>query len=125
MTSQQWQLVKEVFEATLECDSKERTAFLDGACCGDDEVRKEVESLLTAHDRDGDFMNEPIGKLIPDDKPILTAGQRFGHYEEISLLGQGGMGQVHLALDTRLGLSLIHISEPTRLLSISYAVFCL
>jgi len=115
MTSQQWQLVKEVFEATLECDSKERTAFLDGACCGDDEVRKEVESLLTAHDRDGDFMNEPIGKLIPDDKPILTAGQRFGHYEEISLLGQGGMGQVHLALDTRLGRKV-----ALKLLPISY-----
>ncbi len=28
-------------------------------------------------------------------------------------------------LDTPVVLSLIHISEPTRLLSISYAVFCL
>jgi len=103
MTSQQWRLVKELFEATLERDSEERGAFLAGACSGDDEVRQEVESLLVAHDRDSGFMNEPVGKLLPNDKPILTAGQRFGNYEEISLLGQGGMGQVHLALDTRLG----------------------
>ena len=103
MTSQQWRLVKELFEATLERDSEERGAFLAGACSGDDEVRQEVESLLVAHNRDSGFMNEPVGKLLPNDKPILTAGQRFGNYEEISLLGQGGMGQVHLALDTRLG----------------------
>jgi len=103
MTPHQWRLVKEVFESALERDSEKRAAFLAQACGGDDEVRQEVESLLVAHDRDSGFMNEPVGRLMPNDKPLLVAGQRFGNYEEISLLGQGGMGQVHLALDTRLG----------------------
>jgi len=48
-------------------------------------------------------MNEPVGSLLPGDEPVLAAGQRFGHYEQISLLGQGGMGQVYVAMDTRLG----------------------
>jgi len=48
-------------------------------------------------------MNQPVGHLLFDDNPVLAAGQSFGHYEEISPLGKGGMGQIYLALDTRLG----------------------
>ena len=103
MTSTQWELVKETFEAALDRPQPERSAFIAGACHGDDEVRREVESLLAVHEQDTDFMNEPIGALLPDDEPVLAAGRRFGHYEQISLLGKGGMGQVYVAVDTRLG----------------------
>lgn len=103
MTSDQWELVKELFEAALARRQQERSAFIADACHGDNEVRREVESLLSAHERDSDFMNEPIGTLLPSDEPILPPGKRFGHYEQISLLGKGGMGQVYVAVDTRLG----------------------
>lgn len=103
MTSTQWELVKETFEAALDRPQLERSAFIADACHGDDEVRREVESLLLAHERDSDFMNEPVGALLPNDEPVLAAGRRFGHYEQISLLGKGGMGQVYVAVDTRLG----------------------
>jgi eukaryotic-like serine/threonine-protein kinase len=102
MNSQQWQQVKELFEAALEHVQPARGAFLSEACPDDDEVRAEVQSLLAAHERDSGFMNEPIGNLILEDKPVLHPGQRLGNYEVTAPLGKGGMGQVYLAVDTRL-----------------------
>jgi len=101
VTTQQWQLVKELFEAALE--REDHTAFLEEACPEDSEVRAEVESLLAAHARDSGFMNQPAGTLLTDRAPVLHTGQHLGNYEIISTLGKGGMGQVYLALDTRLG----------------------
>jgi hypothetical protein len=103
VTTQQWQLVKELFEAALERDDEDAAAFLAQACPGDLEVRAEVESLLAAHARDSGFMNQPAGNLLIDRNPVLLTAQHLGNYEVISTLGKGGMGQVYLALDTRLG----------------------
>jgi serine/threonine protein kinase/Flp pilus assembly protein TadD len=103
VTTQQWQLVKELFEAALERDDEDAAAFLAQACPEDVEVRAEVESLLTAHARDSGFMNQPAGNLLIDRNPVLLTGQHLANYEVISTLGKGGMGQVYLALDTRLG----------------------
>lgn len=103
MTSEQWQRVKELFEEALELPQPERADFLATACPDDDEIKTEVLSLLNAHERDSVFMSEPVGMLLPDEEPILHAGQRLGNYEIDRPLGKGGMGQVYLALDTRLG----------------------
>jgi eukaryotic-like serine/threonine-protein kinase len=102
MTPEQWQRVKYLFEAALDHSQADRVAFLTEACPEDDTVRDEVQSLLSAHDRDTEFMSRPLGNLIPDDKPILVTGQRLANYQVLAQLGKGGMGEVYLALDLRL-----------------------
>jgi len=98
---ERWQQVKDIFEAALELGPVERPDFLRQASAGDEEISREVASLLAAHDADATFMETPIGHLLGESQ-VLAAGQRFGQYEEISPLGEGGMGQVYLAVDTRL-----------------------
>ncbi|HEU4433983.1 MAG TPA: serine/threonine-protein kinase [Pyrinomonadaceae bacterium] len=103
VTTQQWELVKELFEAALERGDDDYAAFLAEACPEDRVVRAEVQSLLAANASDVNFMTKPAGSLLIDTHPALLSGQHLGNYEIISTLGKGGMGQVYLALDTRLG----------------------
>src|SRR5438093_1378716 len=101
MTPERWQQVKQIFQSALDQAPGDRSAFLSSACSGDESLRKEVESLLTSHEKDGSFIDSPAyaaaaGMLASD--PELTVGQKIGHYEILSTLGKGGMGEVYLAL---------------------------
>src|SRR5262249_17667349 len=57
--------VESLFFAALEKGSDaERAAFLDTACGGDTELRRQVEKLLRAEARVGDFLQKPVGELL-------------------------------------------------------------
>jgi eukaryotic-like serine/threonine-protein kinase len=107
MTPERWQQVKNVFHSALEHESSHRALFLDEACAGDVLLRKEVESLIASHERTGSFIDSPAyelgAELLTEDHAELAVGQRVAHYEILALLGAGGMGEVYLAHDTRLG----------------------
>ena len=110
MTPEQYQRVGQLYHAALDLPREIRSSFLDGACAGDDELRREVESLLRAHDDAGDFIAGPAmnvaARLITPDKDAEAGGTlsgRIGAYDVVSLIGRGGMGEVYLAHDTRLG----------------------
>jgi hypothetical protein len=48
-----------VFTEAIKLPRNQRAAFLDKACSGDEELRRKVEALLRAHDRVGNFLEEP------------------------------------------------------------------
>jgi len=105
MTPEQWQQIKSLLEEALERDPSERDAFLDEACTGDSSLRAEVEALIDSHARSGDFIESPAYEVLADSltQTDLVSGTSIGPYEIIRRLGAGGMGDIYLAEDTRLG----------------------
>ena len=101
MTPERWERVKRIFEAALEREPPSRAAFLESACQGDGELRAEVERRLAENDVAGSFLEKPI--LARANRRPLAPGTRLGHYEILSAIGAGGMGEVYRARDTRLG----------------------
>jgi serine/threonine-protein kinase len=97
VTPDRWQEVKAVLEEALEREEMERTAFLDAACQGDDEMRREVESLLASDAEIGDFIETPIFRIHREEPEPLAEGQRLGAYRVVREIGRGGMGSVYLA----------------------------
>jgi serine/threonine protein kinase len=106
MNPERWQKIKKIFHAALQFGLAERPAFLARACDGDEVLRKEVELLLTAHEKEGSFMNSAVvgqvAEAVLRDQEF-TSGQKVGHFDILETLGKGGMGEVYLAQDTRLG----------------------
>jgi hypothetical protein len=93
-TPTRWQEIDRIFAAALERDSAERSAFLDEACAGDEQLRAEVESLL-ANDIPESLV---AGYAVQAATRLLEkrAGEvptkRIGRYQIIRSLGAGGMG---------------------------------
>jgi serine/threonine protein kinase len=105
MTPERWQQVKAVLEEALERDPLERYSYLDEACAGDAALRAEVEALIDSHARSGDFIESPAFAVLADSltQTDLVPGANIGPYQIIRRLGAGGMGDIYLAEDTRLG----------------------
>jgi serine/threonine protein kinase len=107
MTPERYQIIKQVFHQALERAPGERADFLATACAGDSELRTRVEALLSADEQPGEFLHSPAyevaADLIMEGTSDSLAGTRLGPYQILSLLGTGGMGEVYLAKDTRLG----------------------
>jgi eukaryotic-like serine/threonine-protein kinase len=99
MTPERWLQIERLYHEALEHASSERDTFLSAACRGDQALRREVESLL-ARDGEASFLNAPA--VAPHGRPTLI-GRRLGPYAIAAHIGEGGMGEVYRARDTKLG----------------------
>src|SRR5262249_460305 len=116
MERDRWEQIERLYHAALEREPGAREAFLDEACAGDEDLRREVAGLLACDVPSDSFIQSPaieIAARAMADEPLIEAsakpalilipGSQIGAYQLLEPLGRGGMGEVHLALDTRLG----------------------
>jgi Tol biopolymer transport system component/tRNA A-37 threonylcarbamoyl transferase component Bud32 len=102
--SDRWQRVSELYQAALVRDVALRDAFLQGACAGDVELLREVESLLLVDD-DGPRLPEApqVHAGAPERLAVAESlvGRQIASYTIVSLI-DGGTG-VYRARDSKSG----------------------
>lgn len=108
MTAERWQRIEQLVQAALECEPLNRAALLERECVGDDELRAEVESLLASAQPAENFLETNVvghaARLFNEiDTNRPSIGRQIGPYSIHQQLGSGGMGEVYLAQDVRLG----------------------
>src|SRR5262245_58463132 len=119
MNRERWEFVKRIFYQALDLSRDERETFVREACADDEDARRELESLLDAHHRAGEFIVKPAfeaaAEAIAEKLDKVEPGRMLGHYEILETLGAGGMGAVYLAQDSRLGRKIAIKLLPTTL----------
>ncbi|MBS1806730.1 MAG: serine/threonine-protein kinase [Acidobacteria bacterium] len=106
MTPERMQQIEAIFHNACDLAPGERAAFIAQACAGDEDLRREVELLLESDEQAATLIEAPAyqmaAPLLVENQPSSFAGKSISHYQIISLLGKGGMGEVYRARDTKL-----------------------
>jgi len=106
-TPDNMQQLEDLFHEAVGLEAQERADFITRLRESQPPLASAVESLIAAHEKPDSPIDAPAfeaaAELIGDAQPGLVPGQVVGHYEIVSPLGKGGMGEVYLAKDMKLG----------------------
>src|SRR5262252_6559465 len=120
MDSERWHRLGEIYHSAISLSRSERAEFLTRACSGDSELQQEVESLLSADDSSGGYLDMSafeVGLRILSDESLASDGTEsvwkeppdklvgrtlHGRYLVDRQIGQGGVGAVFVARDLKL-----------------------
>src|SRR5687768_17191059 len=105
MTPERWRQVEEIFQTALDLHPEERARYVSQVCATDNDLKRNVEVLLSQHDSAGDLLDQSIygqtdqsvlESFIDEKDPML--GRRLGAYRIEREIGRGGMGAVYEAV---------------------------
>jgi eukaryotic-like serine/threonine-protein kinase len=132
MDPERWQNIERLYHATLECEESQRADFLTRACCGDEVLRREVESLVSYGIRSERFIEgsalESVAPALAGDEGLeldpgsderRMIGKRIAQYRIVERLGRGGMGEVYRAVraddqfQKQVAIKLVHAGEAS------------
>jgi eukaryotic-like serine/threonine-protein kinase len=107
MTPERHRQIVDLCQAAWDLNLESRAGFLNRACDADDELRREVEAMLAADQQASQFLGKPphdvASEVLGYRQSRWLIGGTLGEYQVIGALAKGGMGDVFLAHDRRLG----------------------
>jgi serine/threonine protein kinase/tetratricopeptide (TPR) repeat protein/TolB-like protein len=111
MDAERWKRVDDLLQSVLQVSPDQQKEFLRQACAGDASLEHEVQSLLSSHEKLGEFLEQPalgmatqtLSHVAVSEAEDSLPGKTIAHYKVLRRLDSGGMGTVYEAEDLRIG----------------------